>query len=361
MTRILAILLALGLAVAGPAAAQIEAPAKMIGFIPLPEIEGWFDHISFDVKNQRLFVPAEHKRAIEIIDLKSGKILREVTGFDGNPRRSIYLAEPNQLWVDDGESVKGFNWESYTLIKKIPLALDKGSQQIPDNGAYDAASGFFYVCITADANAATATAKGRVDIIDTKKGELVGSIKVDGVDPAGIAFDAATRRMFVILGDARVQVVDRDTRAVTATWDIPNGLEPHSVGIDTAHHRLFVGSRGKPSHIFKPGRLSVMDTESGKLVQALDTQGGPDEIQYDAANARVYVTGTTGGADVFKQVDPDHYQKLGELITAADAKTSALVPELKRFYVAVPKRSVSIPGTRDVIIEDAKLLIFETP
>ena len=65
--------------------------------------------------------------------------------------------------------------------------------------------------------------------------------------------------------------------------------------------------------------------------------------------------------DVFKQVDADNYQHLGKLITAADAKTSLLVPELKRFYVAVPKRNVAIPPTRDVIPEDAEVLVFEVP
>ena len=362
MKNACAILSALALAAAAPAAAQVEAPGKMIGYIPLPGIEGWFDHMSFDVKSRHLFLPAEHKQAIEVIDVRTGKILREVTGFQGNPRRSVFIPQSSQFWVDDGESVKSFNWKTYTLTKTIPLQIDKASQQIPDNGAYDAVTGLFYVCITADANAATATAKGRVDIVDTRKGALVGSVAIDDADPGGIAFDAATSRMFVILGgDARVQVVDRKTRTTVATWPIANGLHPHSVTIDTAHHRLFVGSRGTPSHIFKPGKLFVIDTDSGKVAAALDTQGGPDELWYDGRNARVYVTGTTGGVDVFKQLDADHYRRLGELVTAADAKTSMFVPELKRLYVAVPKRSVAIPLTRDVIVEDAKLLVFETP
>jgi DNA-binding beta-propeller fold protein YncE len=168
--------------------------------------------------------------------------------------------------------------------------------------------------------------------------------------------------MFVILGDtAQVQVIDRGTRAITATWEITGGTAPHTVAIDTAHHRLFVGARVKPGHIFKPGKMVVMDTDTGKVVAALDTEGGADEIQYDAASQRVYFTGTTGHVDVFKQVDADNYQHLGKLITAADAKTSLLVPELKRFYVAVPKRNVAIPPTRDVITEDAELLVFEVP
>lgn len=360
MTRCLAILSTLGLLLVARAEAEPQAPAKLIGQITLPGIQGWFDHASVDAKTRRLFMPAEHKRAIEVIDLEAGKVVREVMGFDGNPRRTIYIPESNQLWVDDGESVKGFDGASYGLIKTIPLQLATGQE--PDNGAYDPSSGYFYVCIRANVNVPNVTAKGRVDVIDTKKGELVGGIGLDGIDCGGMAFDQATPRMFVILGDGgRVQVVDRVKRATLATWTIPDGMEPHAVAIDVAHHRLFVGSRGKPAHMFKPGKLFVVDTESGKLVQALDTQGGPDEIGYDAANARIYLSGTTGGADVFKQVDADHYQYLGELPTGGDAKTSLFVPELKRFYVAVPNQVISIPPSRDVINEEAKLLIFETP
>ena len=166
-----------------------------------------------------------------------------------------------------------------------------------------------------------------------------------------------------VAGDAvkANQVIDRDKRAIIATWDITGGTAPHTVAIDTAHHRLFVGARVKPGHIFKPGKMVVMDTQTGKVVAALDAEGGADEIQYDAASQRIYFTGTTGHVDVFKQLDADHYQPLGKLITAADAKTSLLVPELKRFYVAVPKRNVAIPPTRDVITEDAELLVFEVP
>ncbi len=351
----------LGLVSAAPAQAQGEPPAKLIGYITLP-IEGWMDHMAVDVKGQRLFVPAEQQRAIEVVDLRAGKVIHSITGFDGNPRKTIYLPESNQIWVDDAELVKAFNAESYELIKNIPFGLDKASKLIPDNGVFDPVSRQFYVAITADAASATATVKGSVEIVDTKTGQRAGSIKVDGTDPSGIALDAATPRMFVVLGDtAQVQVIDREKRAIIATWEITGGTAPHTVAIDTAHHRLFVGARVKPGHLFKPGKMVVMDTDTGKVVAALDAEGGADEIQYDAASQRVYFTGTTGHVDVFKQVDADHYEHLGKLVTAADAKTSLLVPELKRFYVGVPKRNVAIPPSRDVITEDSELLVFEVP
>ncbi len=358
----LAILLASWVAFAPSARAQTEAPAKLVGSIPLSDVEGWMDHLAVDVKGQRLFVPAEHKKTLEVIDLRAGKVIHTIPGSAGAPRKTVYLPDTNQIWIDDGETVKAFNAQSYELIKNIPVELDKASKMIPDNGAYDPASGKFYVAITADANSATATVKGAIEIIDTKTGQRAGRIPVDGTDPAGIAFDAGSPRMFVPLGDtAKVQVIDRDKGTTLASWDITGGPVPHTVAIDNVHHRLFVGSRVKPGHIYKPGKMVVMDTQTGKVVAALDTEGGADEIQYDAASQRVYFTGTTGGVEVFKQVDADHYQSLGRLVTAADAKTSLLVPELKRFYVAVPKRNVAIPPTRDVITEDAVILVFEVP
>src|ERR1700731_3079686 len=232
-----AILVASLMALISSAQAQTEPMPKLIGYITLPNLEGWMDHLAVDVKGQRLFVPAEHQKTIEVVDLRAGKVIHTITGFDGAPRKTLYLPDSKQIWVDDAESVKYFNAETYQLIKSIPFDLDKSSKLIPDNGALDPVSRLFYVTVTADANSATATVKGSVEIVDTKTGARVGNIKLDGTDPSGIAFDAATPRMFVVMGDtAKVQVIDRDTRTTIATWDITGGTAPHTVAIDTAHH-----------------------------------------------------------------------------------------------------------------------------
>src|SRR5579863_3864578 len=128
-----------------------------------------------------------------------------------------------------------------------------------------------------------------------------------------------------------------------------------------AHHRLLVGSRVKGGHRYEPGKFVVMDTETGKVVQALDTVGGADEVQYDAPTGRIYFVGSTGTVAVFKQDDPDHYHLLGKVPTGAIAKTGLWVPELKRMYVAVPKHIVQTPpyGANDYITEEAHLMIFD--
>src|ERR1700716_3334732 len=105
------------------AQAQTGAPLKLIQTIPLPNVEGYFDHMAVDIKGQRLFVPGEHQRSIEIVDLSTGKLIHTITGFGGDPRKTLYLPETNQIWVDDGDStVKAFSGDTYELVKNVPLS-----------------------------------------------------------------------------------------------------------------------------------------------------------------------------------------------------------------------------------------------
>src|ERR1700720_2131868 len=92
---------------------QTSAPLKQIQSIPLPNVEGYFDHMAVDIKGQRLFVPGEHQRTIEVIDLRAGKVVHTITGFGGDPRKTIYLPETNEIWVDDGDATcKAFSGDT---------------------------------------------------------------------------------------------------------------------------------------------------------------------------------------------------------------------------------------------------------
>jgi DNA-binding beta-propeller fold protein YncE len=343
-----------------------KAPLRLVQAIPLPSVEGYFDHMAVDMKGQRLFVPGEHQRTIEVIDLRSGKDIHTISGFGGDPRKTIYLPQTNEIWVDDGDAtVKAFSGENYQLVRNIPLSghdLDKDSRRVPDNGIYDPATGLFYLGDRADGLKKEGI-KGSIEIVDTKSGKYVGSIEVDGLNPAGLALDPKSSKLYVVTGDtSNVIVIDREQRKVVATWPITGGPEPHAVAFDGAHHRLLIGSRVKRSHIYKPGKLVIMDSDTGKVIDAIDTEGGVDEVEYEPASGRVYYTGTTGFVEVFKQIDADHYERLGRVPTGPIAKTSLLVPEMNRFYAAIPKHVIlvpPIPQSKEATVEDAKILVYE--
>src|ERR1700721_14570 len=118
----LVILCAFCLVATVPTHGQTNPPMKLVQTIPLPGVEGYFDHMAVDVKGQRLFIPGEHQRTLEVIDLRAGKVIHTISGFDGNPRKTVYIPQSNQIWVDMGNGTcKAFSSETYQMLKDIQL------------------------------------------------------------------------------------------------------------------------------------------------------------------------------------------------------------------------------------------------
>jgi DNA-binding beta-propeller fold protein YncE len=364
-----AILLTLSTALAPNARAQSLPLPTMSGLLrlvqtsPLPT-EGYMDHLTVDVKGQRLFVSGENNKSLITVDMRTGKIIHETKGLGGNPRKPFYLADANEIWVDLGDNtVVGISGTTYEVVKTVELTGGRGAKDHdPDNASYDPARHIYYAAVLSKPG----TTDGTIEIVDTKAAKLLGSIKMNGADPGGLSIEPSGKRLYVAMGDvvggdSHLKVVDLEKRAVIGEYPITGGPAPHASGLDAANHRLFVGSRVKGGHRYEPGKLVVMDTETGKVVQAVDAVGGADEVQYDAPTKRIYFVGTTGTLEVFKQIDPDHYTSLGKVPTGPIAKTGIWVPELKRMYIAVPKHIVQTPpyGPNDYITEEARLLTFE--
>jgi DNA-binding beta-propeller fold protein YncE len=385
---------------------------RLVETIPLPT-EGYMDRLAVDVKGQRLFICGESNKSLVVVDLRAGKVIYETKGLSGSPKRPFYLADTNEVWLTTTDrTVVAISGITYEVTKTVKLAEYDNPQRGADNGAYDPATHLFYAAVEVfnEGQGDLFNDKGKslgggdnhqptgasIDIVDTKTAELVGSVKLPGGDPAGVAIEPSGKRLYVTMGDiiggdSHVAVIDLEKRAVVAQWPITGGPVPHTAGLDAAHHRLLVGSRIKPhtgaiggGHQYEPGKLVVIDTETGKVVQALDSVGGADDVvYYDAATGRIYVTGTTGTVAVFQEMDPDHFRLLGKVPTGAVSKTGLWVPELKRFYSAVPKHFVLTPphATKDLradllkelnlpqgakspilsnlIIEDAHLMVFD--
>jgi DNA-binding beta-propeller fold protein YncE len=80
----------------------------------------------------------------------------------------------------------------------------------------------------------------------------------------------------------------------------------------------------------------VLDSDTGKVLQALPISTGVDDMVYDPASQRIYVACGEGFIDVYHQIDADHYKSLGKISTGPLGKTGLLVPELGEYFVAVP-------------------------
>jgi hypothetical protein len=70
-----------------------------------------------------------------------------------------------------------------------------------------------------------------------------------------------------------------------------------------------------------------------------------DDMAFDGASKRIYFAGTEF-LDVFHETDADHYDRIGHVATSFRAKTGVLVPELKRYYLAVPHHEKQLAEIR---------------
>ena len=303
------------------AAAAGTAPLRLVQTIALKEITGDFDHFGLDLRGNRLFLTAEDHKSVEVFDLKSGKHIRSIGGF-GEPHYVRYLADANKLVVVDGGAgeVKFLKGDSYQLIDAAKLLEDA------DSSAFDPGSGILY---TANGGKGADLKYSTIGITDTKSDKHIGDIRIESPQLEAITLETSTPRMYVNdTAHSQVLVIDREKRAIVATWPIQAGQKNSPMALDEPNHRLFVVTRTPP-------RLVVLDTTSGKQVADLPSVSGADDMFLDPARKRIYVSGREGLIFVYRNQDANTYELAAKVPSSIGGKTSIFVPELNRYYVAV--------------------------
>jgi hypothetical protein len=159
--------------------------------------------------------------------------------------------------------------------------------------------------------------------------EKVGDIKLEA-HPESFQLERNGKRIFVNVPDAKhIAVVDREKGTVLAKWPLEKLEANFPLALDEANHRLFVGCR-------KPSKVLVLDTETGKEVAQLTISRDTDDLFFDAASKRIYLSAGEGFIDTIDQKDADHYKRIWAQKTANGARTGIFVADLGAFYVAVP-------------------------
>ena len=317
MRKISAILMFVLLAAVQRTPAQQKAPLKLMMTTPLPGFSGDFDHLAADLKGNRLFLAAEDHKTVEVFDLRSGKSLHSITGF-GQPHAMVYLPDSNKLIVTDGDDfgdVALVSGEDYKILDTIKLP------EGVDGAIFNPVNKYYYV----ESGGKT---EHQINIIDTKNFKHVGDITLPGNHSEAMKIDRAGKKMYVNLtAVSEVGVVDLQTNKLTTRWPVAGAKVQNSMALDEANHRLFIVTR-------MPPKFLVLDTETGKIVASLPCAPINDDMWFDIARKRFYVTGSDT-TTVIAQRDADHYEQIAEVPTGFRAKTSLYVPELNRLYVAV--------------------------
>jgi hypothetical protein len=143
------------------APSQEANPLVFLQAIPVPDMQGGFNHISVDAARQRLFAAAPTDKTLEIIDLKQARPWRSLPGE--KPAAARYAPEFDQLYVSRGQSVAIYDGKTYDLIATIDLGSNLDELQ------YDARAKRLYVgCMSPD--------KTGIAVISIPDGKLLGMI-----------------------------------------------------------------------------------------------------------------------------------------------------------------------------------------
>jgi DNA-binding beta-propeller fold protein YncE len=323
MKRYLSAMIMLLLALAAGLRAQEKLPLKLVATIPIPGLkDGDFDHFAIDLNRHRLFLTAEENGKVQVFDTNSNALIHTIVDLKA-PHAILFRPELKKLFIVDGDAsaVQVFDSESYKIAREIKVAIDA------DSIAYDSATKLLYVVSGGrEAHAPYSL----IAVIDTDKSQKLRDIKIGSNHIEAIILEKSGPRMFMnITGQNAVGVLDRNKSALQATWPLPAEDKSNvAMAFDEANHRLFVVTR-------TPGKLVVLNSDNGKVIADLPAVGLVDDAAYDAKQKRIYVAGDQF-VDVFEQKDADHYALLARIPGSFRAKTAILVPELNRYYLAVP-------------------------
>ena len=310
-----------------------DAPLKLSHTTPLPELkDGDFDHFLADVEGNRLFSTAEENSKVLVFDLKTNKLIHTIADLKA-PHSLLYRADLKKLFVVDGDlgEIKIYETDSYKPTGSIKL------REGADASTYDPSTKLFYVV---NGGKDAKLPNSYVSAVDVDAGKVTAEIKMDSDDVEGLIFEKSGPRMFVnVRGKNAIEAFDRKSHKQLATWSVAEaGKRPTAVAYDEGSHRLFVGTR-------EPAKLVVLDSDSGKIVSSYPAPAMVDDMAFDGQRKRIYFAGSEF-LDVFKQIDADHYEVAGHIKTSFRAKTAILVPELNKYYLAVPHHEKQIAELR---------------
>ncbi len=317
-TGIMTLLVCLVLFLTGPAQATT---LRFLETIPLPGIEGRIDHLSIDREGRRLFIAALGNNSLEVFDLRRGVRIMSISGLS-EPQGVFYDSECRKIYVSNGGdgTLRIYDAVSFRPAGAVSFSGDA------DNLQFEERTKYLYVGYDT----------GALGIVDTRTKERVGDIKLAG-HPEGFSLEKSGSRIFVnVPAEKRIVVVDRVKQTNVAEWPVACA-DNFPMALDEARHRLFIGCRVPP-------KILIYDTETGNKTADLSIGRDVDDLFFDASQKRLYASCGVGSVFVFAQSKPDRYRRIAAVKTQAGARTSLFVPELHRFYVAVPRNGKTPAG-----------------
>ena len=226
--------------------------------ISLGKVPGRIDHLAIDVARKRLFVSELGANSVAVVDLESGKVIRQIDGLR-EPQGIGYSPDTEVVAIanaGDG-SVRLFKANDLTPAGRVELGDDADNIRTDRAGRLVVGYG-----------------GGGLATLDAATGQKEGDISLPA-HPEGFQIDPTRNRIYVNLPTAdQIAVIDSSTGKIVAKWGSWLAVGNFPMALDDAGHRLFSGYRW-------PASVVAIDTASGEILNKVSACGDSDDMFYD--------------------------------------------------------------------------------
>jgi DNA-binding beta-propeller fold protein YncE len=269
----------------------------------------YFDYVTVDAPARRVYL--SRGTAVQVINADTGTSLGFIPGFQR--QHGVALApEFNHGFISDGGAGK------ITVFDLTTLKALKDVKADPDTDCmvYDPVSKQAF-SMNGDGNSST--------VVNAQTGDLVKTIPLGGAPEFAVADGKGM--IYANLADKNmIAAIDTKTLEVKSRWPVAPEGGPTALAIDPEHRRLFSAGRN-------PQILTILDADSGKVVQTFPISTGTDAAAYDPATGMIYVSTIEGNIHIFHEDTPDTYSVVDTVKTQYGAKTMGLDTKTHQLYL----------------------------
>ncbi|MEI7687569.1 MAG: hypothetical protein WCL32_21385 [Planctomycetota bacterium] len=294
-----------------------EPPLEKIMTIPLHGREAKkLDHMAFDAKRDRLLVANMANRTFDVIDVKNGKLLREI-GDQKGIQGVAYSPELDRVFVGlgIGGNVNAFDGETYALLKSVKFTEDS------DNVRYDPRTKSVYV----------AHVDKYMGVMDAKTYEVKKDLTLPAMPEAFWIAKKQPRLYVNVPALNQVIVIDTEKNEIADRFTLKRAGTNYSLALDEERRRIYVGCRKEPMMV-------VLDLDSGKELSGVPIPGDIDDLFYDAHRDRLYASCGEGFLAVLGRTKGDQFEVIAKLPTGKLARTCYFDADSSRLFLAVPRQ-----------------------
>jgi DNA-binding beta-propeller fold protein YncE len=163
-------------------------------------------------------------------------------------------------------------------------------------------------------------------------------------------------KVYVNIEDkSEVAEIDSQKLVITKRFSLKPGEEPSGMGLDGEHHRLFSGCGNK--------LMTVLDTESGKVMATLPIGEKVDGNGFDPATGLAFSSNGEGTLTVVRQKSARKFEVAEIVPTQRGARTMAIDLKTHNIYLPTaefgpaPEPTKENPKPRPVIIKDTFVIL----